>query len=104
MYGLLGERIWIDDLRPAPVDFQWCKSYQQAINTIDYFSNCGYGIDLISFDHDLGEEKSGYDIAKYLVENRIPIKNYSIHSANPVGRFNIEQLLDRYGYKKLGQT
>ena len=53
----------------------------------------------ISFDHDLGEIKTGYDIAKYLVENEIKAY-YNIHSANPVGRFNIEQLLQHYGYEK----
>jgi hypothetical protein len=38
-------------------------------------------------------------VAKYLVENSISA-NYQIHSANPVGRFNIEQLLQHYGYEK----
>ena len=97
---LKGEMIWIDDIRPAPKGYHWCKNYKQAIAMIDYFSACEGGIELISFDHDLAEEKSGYDIAKYLVENQSYIKGYKVHSANPVGRFNIEQLLNHYGYKK----
>ena len=98
---LKGEMIWIDDIRPAPEGYRWCKNYKQAIATIDYFSVCEGGIELISFDHDLAEEKSGYDVAKYLVENHIFIKGYKVHSANPVGRFNIEQLLNHYGYKNI---
>ena len=57
--------------------------------------------DIISLDHDLGEDKTGYDIAKYIVENQIKVGAVAIHSANPVGKFNINQLLTHYGYKVL---
>lgn len=57
----------------------------------------------ISFDHDLGEnEETGYDLAKWLEERHYsevqPHLNiiYSIHSANPVGRKNIQQALKMY--------
>ena len=53
------------------------------------------------FDHDLGVDKTGYDVAKYIVEHQIEIKGFKIHSANPVGRFNIRQLMTHYGYKEL---
>ena len=93
-------KIWIDDIRKPPDNtFAWCIDYNSAIWMIRAMMHCK-GIDYISFDHDLGEEKSGYDIAKFIVENHIPIKEYKVHSANPVGRFNIEQLLNHYGYKK----
>ena len=96
------QKIWIDDIREAPEGYWHAKTYEDAIRFIQYFSfyGDGIGIELISFDHDLGETKSGYDVAKYIVENDIPIKEYKVHSANPVGRFNIEQLLNHYGYKK----
>jgi len=51
-------------------------------------------------NHDLGEEKSGYDVAKYIVEYQLPIGSFRVHSMNPVGRRNIEQLLTHYGYKE----
>ena len=98
MYGLTGEWLWIDDKRPAPKPFRHCRNYKSAIASINYFSTCEGGIDFISFDHDLGEKKSGYDIAKYIVENNIPIKAFSCHSMNPVGKKNIEELLTHYGY------
>ena len=97
-----GEKIWIDDMRSPPDNsYRWCQTYDSAIATIHYFSTSDYGIERICFDHDLGEEKTGYDIAKYLVKNGIYIENYSVHSMNPVGRQNIIQLLDHYGYKEL---
>ena len=69
------------------------RTYNQAIE----FLNIKY-YDVVSFDHDLGEEKTGYDIAKYIIENQIQIGSFYIHSANPVGRKNIEELLLHYGY------
>ena len=101
MNGLKGVSIWIDDLRPEPKGFRHCWTYDEAITAIDYFSKCEGGIDLVCFDHDLGEEKSGYDVAKYIVENQIPIGGYIVQSMNPVGRKNICELLDHYGYKQL---
>ena len=93
--------LFIDDLRMFNkinnYDLYIVRNYEVAISTLKINS-----FDIISFDHDLGEEKTGYDIAKYIVENDIKIKEgFKIHSANPVGRFNISQLLNHYGYKEL---
>ena len=63
-----------------------------------------------SFDHDLGlldseyhREFSGYDCAYYLIESIVyhqhidPNKiSYFVHSMNPVGKKNIEELLECY--------
>lgn len=94
--------LYIDDIRfpeyfhQIGANITVARSYEEAIKYIDDDDD----YDVISLDHDLGEEKTGYDIAKYIVENQIEIKGLiAIHSANPVGRFNIEQLLTRYGYK-----
>lgn len=56
--------------------------------------------DWIFFDHDLGEEKTGMDCAKWLVEKLRKEKkktpNYFIQSANPCGSANINSLLKCY--------
>lgn len=101
MRGYEGEKIWIDDMRPAPEGYRWCKTYKSAIATIMYFDSCVEGIDEIDFDHDLGEAKSGYDVAKFLVENHISIGGFRCHSMNPVGKENIQKLLIHYGYNLL---
>ena len=96
--------LYIDDIR-LPNNFNnfntifVVRTYKEAIDFIN--NKAQYYQVYISFDHDLGEEKSGYDVAKYLVENQIAIKGFKVHSANPVGRMNIEQLLTHYGYSKL---
>jgi len=82
-------KLWIDDLRSKPGYFDFhAHNYVEAINYIENFK-----IDFISFDHDLGEIMTGYDIAChieskcYLQEMKCP--RFSVHSANPVGRRRI---------------
>lgn len=93
-------KLFIDDLREPPDD-SWVvvRSYTEAI---DYLANTGMP-DIISFDHDLGLEETGYDTAKWIV-NKVIDKEldipdnfvYHVHSANPVGKRNIEALLDNF--------
>ena len=58
--------------------------------------------DMISFDHDLGIckdgkiAKTGMDCAKWIVEKEYKIKEFKVHSANPVGKANIEGLLNQW--------
>lgn len=94
--------LFVDDLRKPNYDEWECsvsisKTY---INAIQRLKEEG-PFDIIDLDHDLGEEKTGYDIAKYIVENNIPIKAFTIHSMNPVGVKNIRELLTHYGYKEI---
>lgn len=82
-------RLWIDDVRPAPEGWIWVKTSKEAINFIQHNP-----VTEISFDHDLGEEDTAYDVALYLEEGAI--LNFTkkviwhIHSANPIGRKRIE--------------
>ena len=87
-------RIWLDDIRPMPEDFDWwCKTAEDCIRLV-----AEGDVTLISFDHDLGNGKTGYDVAKFIEEmagtdsTSNPI-SWQIHSANPVGRDNIAQAM-----------
>jgi hypothetical protein len=125
--------LYLDDIREPKqsykktgdtryIDLKWrvVKCYSEFVETIAL-----NGIpNIVSFDHDLGEEhinyyfdnggrenppdplkahfteKTGYDCAKWLVEycteNGLPMPIYLIHSANPVGADNIRAILKRY--------
>src|SRR4051812_24744480 len=101
------QKIWLDDVRPAPDGWEWCKTAEDAIMIIrvDAFMN-DVGtphltqISDISLDHDLGEGvKTGYDVVKELEwcvahcqGYRVP--NITIHSMNPVGRENMQRAID----------
>jgi hypothetical protein len=124
--------VWLDDIRNPYIDnwlrdyapqfasgegnVVWVKNYDEFIHEIKQ-----NGLpDMISFDHDLGEDvakeraskgvskrqarnlkketKSGYDCAKWLVDycldNDLKIPYFGVHSANPVGAENIRGLLN----------
>ena len=92
-------KMFLDDVRDPPAgDFVVVRSYGD-------FVECLHELGLptfVSFDHDLGETRSGLDCAKYIVEavlngNTLP-KGFSffVHSANPVGAANINGLLSQF--------
>lgn len=101
--------LWLDDIRDpmndnwlsySPigknVDVYWVKSYQEFV---DWITNNGLP-DGICFDHDLGEDKTGYDAAKWLVDycidQQLMIPRWNIQSSNPVGSINIDSILFNY--------
>ena len=96
-------KLFIDDERePAKIKFDHiARDYKETMKIFDKNGCPAY----ISFDHDLGSNsKTGFDIVKDMVERDLD-KNgrwipknfdYYVHSANPVGKKNIEGLLDNY--------
>ena len=106
-------KIWVDDVRPAPEGYDlWCKSVWDTIiaikNYISMYRVSGgkdyYKIELLDLDHDAGDfTKAGGDYVEILdwleyKEISLPIR---IHSMNPVGAFNMRQLLTHYGYQEI---
>lgn len=127
--------LWLDDIRNPFLDnegkvgsikeihhaIHWVLNYDQFVEYINKF-----GLpDIISFDHDIGEDqytpeeywddyekskayqeaqtyqdKTGMDCAKYLVEycmdNNLELPVFYVHSANPVGADNIRGLLTNF--------
>jgi hypothetical protein len=96
-------RIWLDDERDPKNAFiqakfgsksndVWAKTAEEAINLLE-----SKRFIAISFDHDLGTEKTGLDVARWIEEhafNRTLNKlDWSIHSMNPVGKENIERTM-----------
>lgn len=92
--------LYLDDLRSTPENFKRVYDYDEFVN----FINKNGVPEFISFDHDLGEGKTGFDCAKFLVEfcldNGVSEINFQVHSQNPVGKENIEKLLDNFNRLK----
>ena len=96
-------KVFLDDIREAP-DSSWTvvRSYEDAISLVEKEKN---NIELMSFDHDLGDminlpEKTGYDVLLYIVQMKFDGKavpqKYKVHSANPVGCERMQGVIDRY--------
>lgn len=94
-------KIWVDDIRPAPEGYVWCKSVYASINLIE---GCVGHIDLIDLDHDAGDWASfGGDyinILNWLEEtgHNYPIR---IHSMNPVGVENMRRIIQKNGWAEV---
>ncbi len=92
-------KIWVDDLRPVPVGYEWAKSVNQAKALIEKAELSGEKIEELDLDHDLGEYFSdGGDAIKLLdwLAERNTFYPVKIHTANPVGRANMERMMARY--------
>ena len=101
--------LYVDDIRDnvplvrirnlyGVVTLAKAKNYKRAIEWIQAATAEKLNV-VLDLDHDLGEGKTGYDICKFIVTNSIPIKHIHLHTSNPVGMQNMEQLLTHYGYK-----
>ena len=113
-------KIWIDDTRPAPIGYIWCKSVNETIERIED-SEIRVGmldhnnplceesikelsIDVIDLDHDAGGYAyDGGDYIKLLdwleeTERNYPIR---IHSMNPVGVENMRRIIRRNGWMEV---
>lgn len=98
--------LFLDDERVPGSSYQkysnmnTARTFEEAVNLCKAFG-CPV---FISFDHDLGEGKSGMDFAHWLIEKDldtcgvfIPDNfSYDVHSQNPIGAQNIKSILNSY--------
>lgn len=110
-------KLWIDDVRPAPAGWITFPTVNGAWDFIRQAILDGDVISMISLDHDAGDYRDcGGDYINLLnmIEHEINtkkdfggsrmedfIKNttFHIHSQNPVGRQNMERIINRNGWK-----
>ena len=112
--------IYLDDVR-TPIGGAWVvvRDYDEFVETVERIGLENIG--LISLDHDLGPsamrewhtgvvnnytidysnitERTGYDAAKWLVEQWLdgkPVVRVTVHSANAVGAANIMGYINNY--------
>ena len=92
-------RIWLDDERIAPSGYYHCHSVNEAIRRIRFCEKAHVLIEEINLDHDLGDyAKDGGDAVNILdwLEKRQTFYPVKIHTANPVGRRNMERILEKH--------
>jgi hypothetical protein len=111
-------KLWIDDVRPAPEGYIWCKSVNEAKQEIDHieyinrryriFTSTGieeeHEIELIDIDHDAGDFAcDGGDYIRLLDWLEETGRNYPIriHSMNPVVVANMRAIIQKNGWKEI---
>ena len=97
-------KIWVDDVRPAPEGYIWCKSVLRAMTRIRAAEETNKTIELIDIDHDAGDYVfEGGDYIKLLDWLEETGRNYPIriHSMNPVGVQNMRAIIQRNGWKEV---
>lgn len=92
-------KVWLDDERTIPSDFnKHCRTAEELIKLLQ-----DRMVGFISFDHDLGTGKTGYDVANWIekevFQNDYPRLQWDVHSANPVGAARIKTVMDRCNRK-----
>ena len=92
-------KLWIDDIRPAPDGFIWCKSVNQAKAAITAYEH-QYSCDniLIDLDNDAADY---FKILDWLEEKNIVDTGYffKIHSKNPVGIMRMKDIIQHNGWR-----
>ena len=84
-------KLYVDDIRIAPEGWVQAWNAREAINILR-----DNKVTELSLDHDLGDpgEDTGYDIMGWIemhvYYNNMKLPNIKFHTANPVGRKNME--------------
>lgn len=96
-------KIWLDDVRVAPQGYVWCRSVNSCKETILAAEQNGEEIESLDLDHDMGDYfPDGGDaisLIDWLVE-RDTVYPITLHTANPVGRANMQRAIDAYYRRK----
>ena len=114
-------RLYLDDVRtPLAQDWIIARNYDEFVAAIKFHGLENF--EVISLDHDLGEgamveyytnvknnyildynnitERTGMDCCRYLVSEsmneRIPLPQIYVHSANPIGSANMMGYINNY--------
>lgn len=74
--------IFLDDVRPCPDGYLVARDYNDFVRLV---SDNKDNIDTVSLDYDLDSVRTGFDAAKFLVENKIMPKKICIHSNSTSG-------------------
>jgi hypothetical protein len=98
-------KIWVDDVRPAPEGYYWCKSVNETKEVIKRYMQWNMRIELLDMDHDAGDFASDggdyIEILNWLEEYMICYFPIRIHSMNPVGVENIRRIIQRNGWNEV---
>lgn len=91
----MGIKLWLDDCRQAPPNYEWVMNYDEAVKRLEEIKRDKLEFDVFQMDHDLEDahymslngdhEKTGYSVMCWMEEHDVFPKIVIIHSFNPFG-------------------
>lgn len=93
------KRFFLDDIRRIGDVYNPFGVWKDAIiiRSYDEFISTDFsGEFIVSFDHDLGTDKTGFDCLKYLLYSGFIPVEVKFHSANHIGVANMKALWESY--------
>lgn len=106
-------KLWIDDVRPAPEGYVWCKSVNEAksyiirilIGWLHFNKEVQYPVEILDIGYDSGEFYSNggdyIEILKWFEKTQTPCPPIRIHSMDSVGITNMRAIIERNGWKEV---
>lgn len=95
-------KLYLDDERPTPDGWKRAYTAAEAIKELSWRN-----VTHLSLDHDLGPNTAGtgYTVCLWLEEMigndpTFPLPEIILHTANPVGRQNMQRVLDAIARRK----
>lgn len=90
-------KLWLDDIRPAPVGWVHVRSVNDARNLLENNT-----VTEASLDHDLGDYAAdggdAWRLVDWMAEQNVwPTESFTVHSANPIGSRRMLETAGRYG-------
>lgn len=81
--------VYLDDMRPCPIGFTPAHNVEECILLL---LECE--VDVLSLDHDLGwNQKNGYEIVNWMIEQRRFAKEIYLHSSSLPARKRMYEML-----------
>jgi hypothetical protein len=93
-------KLFIDDVRECPAGWTLARTHDAALEAL-----ASRTVSHVSFDHDLGEERDGHDIATWLEETiyydeSFPVPVMSVHSDNGPGIAELRRCIEAIERRK----
>lgn len=98
--------IWLDDIRPAPEGWTWCKTVSELMPYLHAFRENRLDISRLNLDNDLGpEQMEGYTVLDTLEQWQaeapaLRLPDITVHSANPVAVARMRKVMERLSERR----
>jgi len=96
-------KVFLDDKRDCPEGWILAKTYKKAIKLLETGE-----VTEMSLDHDLGSNKTGYDVLIYIEQKMhkeiFTVPKLRVHTSNPPARIRMRTAIEAIEYHSKNNT